>query len=167
MLTRGQCQLQSGDWQGPFTTCDSDPCVGACCLNAQCRIHTGFDCAGYGGTYLGNGTNCDPDPCAPTSSVERRLGNLALGNIVALPNPGSGHVMLLYRLSEAATVTLAIFDASGAVARRLAEGQQGAGIHATHWDGRNDCGQPLPAGAYFARIETPVGVITGKIALVR
>ena len=167
VLTQAQCQLQTGDWQGPFTTCDPDPCVGACCLNFRCRIHTGPDCAGYGGTYLGDGTLCDPDPCSQTSSVERRLGNLALRNIVAVPNPSTGQVLILYRVSRAADVTLEIFDAPGAVVRRLAQGQQPAGVHVTHWDGRSDAGQRLPSGSYFTRIETAAGVVTGRVVLTR
>lgn len=86
-------------------------------------------------------------------------------SIVAVPNPSTGQVLILYGVAKAADVTLKIFDASGAVVRRLAEGPQAAGVHATRWDGRSDAGEQLPAGAYFTRIETPAGVVTGKIVM--
>ncbi len=59
------------------------------------------------------------------------------------------------------------FDASGAVVRRLTEGQQPAGAHAVRWDGRDDAGNPLPAGVYLTRIETAEGVATGKVTVAR
>ena len=166
-----QCSCQAPNiWQGPATTCVPNTCpqpTGACCLGNLCLVATRSDCAIDGGTYLGDRLPCNPNPCTPTSSVEERLGDLALRNILAIPNPSTGQVLILYRLQRAAVVTLEIFDASGAVVRRLAEGQQPAGAHVTRWDGRNDAGEQLPSGAYFTRIETPAGVVTGKVVLSR
>lgn len=48
---------------------------------------------------------------------------------------------------DAANVQLVIKDASGRSVRTLA-GERGVGIHDFTWDGRNDAGTQLPAGAY-------------------
>jgi len=127
-------------------------------------ITTESACPGYGGSYQGNGTLCDPNPCA-TSSVEGHLGSLALRHIIAVPNPSTGQVLVLYPLPKASMVTMEIFDASGSIVRRLEEGHREAGVHVTHWDGRNDAGVQLPSGAYFTRIQTPAGITTGRIVL--
>ena len=108
------------------------------------------------GLYIVAHGNCLGDP---------NLG--AVENMVAVPNPGAGQVLILYSVPKAAVVTLEIYDVSGAEVRRLAEGPRVAGVHATHWDGRNGIGERLPAGAYFTRIETPAGIVTGRIILSR
>ena len=88
-------------------------------------------------------------------------------SILAVPNPSTGQVLIFYRVPIASAVTLEIFGPSGVVVRRIAEGSQVAGVHAMRWDGHNDAGVLLPAGAYFARIETAAGVVTGKVTMTR
>jgi hypothetical protein len=71
-----------------------------------------------------------PEPSLFRSSVELRFG---------LPAP--------------AGVSLAIYDATGAVVRRLARGVRAAGVHCLTWDSRDEQGRTVPAGAYFCRLE--------------
>ena len=53
-----------GTYQGDFTNCDPNPCVGACCYgDGFCEEVTEATCDLNGGTYKGDGTTCDPNPC--------------------------------------------------------------------------------------------------------
>jgi flagellar hook assembly protein FlgD len=67
----------------------------------------------------------------------------------------------------ATTITLEVFNAAGALVRRLAEGRQSAGAFTVPWDGRDDTGRKLPTGIYFARIVTAQGTKTGRVILAR
>jgi hypothetical protein len=69
------------------------------------------------------------------------------------PNPASGAVTLRYALPRAASVSLAIFDASGRRVRGLVSGTQPAGERSLAWDMRDDTGHPAHAGLYFVRLD--------------
>lgn len=64
------CTADGGEWAGANTTCDPDPCTGACCLganNATCLPNqTQADCDAEGGIFVGVGTDCQPNPCDTT-----------------------------------------------------------------------------------------------------
>ena len=59
-----------------------------------------------------------------------------------------------YQLKQAGQVSLAVYEtASGTMVRTLLSGEpQAAGAHTLVWDGRDQLGQPLPAGTYTWRL---------------
>ena len=70
------------------------------------------------------------------------------GDRVTLAREGDT-VTLAYELSgDAAQVQVEIFDRFGRKVRTLSPGAQEAGPQRVLWDGRDDQGQPLPAGTY-------------------
>ena len=76
------------------------------------------------------------------------------------PNPFNPETWIPYRLSEAAPVTLSIYDTTGRLVRTLSIGFKPAGFYqdrarAAYWDGRNDVGEPVSSGVYFYRLSTP------------
>jgi len=76
------------------------------------------------------------------------------------PNPFNPETWIPYRLSEAAPVTLSIYDATGERIRTLSMGVQAAGFYqsrsrAAYWDGRNDLGEWVSSGIYFYQLSTP------------
>ncbi len=76
------------------------------------------------------------------------------------PNPFNPETWIPYYLSDAASVTISIYDATGQRIRRLALGVQAAGFyqsrsHAAYWDGRNDLGERVSSGVYFYQLSTP------------
>ena len=76
------------------------------------------------------------------------------------PNPFNPETWIPYRLSEAAPVTLSIYDATGQRIRTLLLGVQAAGFYqsrsrAAYWDGRNDLGEQVSSGVYFYQLSTP------------
>ena len=76
------------------------------------------------------------------------------------PNPFNPETWIPYRLSDAASVTISIYDATGQQIRTLALGVQAAGFYqsrsrAAYWDGRNDLGERVSSGVYFYQLSTP------------
>ena len=76
------------------------------------------------------------------------------------PNPFNPETWIPYHLSEAAPVTLSIYDATGQRIRTLSMGVQAAGFYqsrsrAAYWDGRNDLGEHVSSGVYFYQLTTP------------
>ena len=70
------------------------------------------------------------------------------------PNPFNPETWIPYQLSEAAEVSITIYDAQGTVIRKLALGQKPAGYYtdrkrAAHWDGRNNLGEKVAAGVIY------------------
>lgn len=69
------------------------------------------------------------------------------GGAVSLAEGGSPE--LSYRLEgDAAEVTIQVSDGEGKIVRSLQAGQQASGMQSLHWDGRDQNGNALPAGAY-------------------
>ena len=76
------------------------------------------------------------------------------------PNPFNPETWIPYQLSEAGSVSLSIYDATGKHIRTLPLGYQSAGFYqhrgrAAYWDGRNALGEPVASGVYFYQLTTP------------
>ncbi|GIV54515.1 MAG: hypothetical protein KatS3mg039_1033 [Candidatus Kapaibacterium sp.] len=113
------------------------------------------------------------DPRSWSSSTDPRGGTPAKPNSIlasaerdtrlsASPNPFSPtstdarlqQTTITYRLPwQSARITLRIFDASGIPIRELANGQYSAAEGALLWDGRNNAGFAVGAGAYVLLLE--------------
>jgi probable HAF family extracellular repeat protein len=83
----------------------------------------------------------------------------------AAPNPFYGHTRLGFTLPLAGNVSLRIFDLAGRAVRTLAQGRFEAGSTGLEWDGRDEQGQRLGAGLYWARFESAGLSATARIAL--
>jgi len=74
-------------------------------------------------------------------------------NLRAFPNPSSGPVVA-FNLPKASKVSLGIYDISGKMIRSLIESQYlEAGEHTYLWNGRNERGEQVSNGIYFARLQ--------------
>lgn len=79
------------------------------------------------------------------------------------PNPALGPAAIEYSLPREASVRLRVFDISGREVERLVDGAAPAGRHLISW-GR---GRQLRAGIYLICLDTPAGVWTKRLALLR
>ena len=70
-----------------------------------------------------------------------------------VPNPASHATRLDFSLPYGGPVQLRIYGLRGELVRTLVNGDRPAGPNAVTWDGRDDHGNPAPAGAYFCRLE--------------
>lgn len=87
--------------------------------------------------------------------------------LVAAPNPFNPRTVLGFSLPAAAAVRLEAFDARGRRVRVLADGPRDAGAWTAAWDGRDDAGRPLGAGAYLLRLTADGAAATVRVCLVR
>ena len=74
------------------------------------------------------------------------------------PNPFNPETWIPYQLSEAAAVSITIYDVAGNVVRSLDLGDQAAGYYrsrsqAAYWDGRNNLNERVASGIYFYQIQ--------------
>ena len=85
----------------------------------------------------------------------------------ARPNPFAASATLQYALPTAQAARLVIYDASGRAIRILARGTAAAGYHSVEWNGRDDAGRAVPAGVYFARLQTEGQSLTQRLLHIR
>ncbi len=63
-------------------------------------------------------------------------------------------------------VELIIFDPLGREIKRLVDGQLAAGLHTSHWDGRDNSGLPVSTGIYFCFLRVHDQKICKKIIVI-
>ncbi|MCB1182646.1 endonuclease/exonuclease/phosphatase family protein [bacterium] len=68
------------------------------------------------------------------------------------PNPFNPSTRLFFELAAPATVELRVYDARGALVRRLDAGALAAGVHDVTWDGADDAGRPVASGVYHVQL---------------
>ncbi len=71
-----------------------------------------------------------------------------------LPNPFHTSTTISYALTQAAPVSLSIFDVNGRYVATLVREHQGAGDHQAVWDGRDVLGHRVAAGIYVYRLQS-------------
>lgn len=108
----------------------------------------------WGGIYIAD---------VPTDAADEQAvlpGNFALGQ--NHPNPFNPSTIIPFSLPAPAAFALEVYDITGRLAWRGAEGTFTAGDHEMAFDGSS-----LPSGVYFYRLNTPFGSQTRKMTLVK
>ena len=82
------------------------------------------------------------------------------------PNPFTGMTQITYSVPPGSAGTFAIYDASGRLVRTLALEQLG-GEDSVLWDGSNDAGEAVEAGAYFYRLTVGNTSISRQMLLLK
>ncbi len=118
-----------------------------------------------GDLYADNDAIHDSVLVVPFTGIRGRgtAGDFFLDGV--LPDPTSGRAALRYGLARPTDVRLSVYSAGGALVRTLARGVEGAGRHQVSWDGRNDQGRRVAAGAYLVRLEVGRHVATRKLVV--
>ena len=83
------------------------------------------------------------------------------------PNPFTPSTTMRYSLPERSRVRLSVYDVAGREVAVLQDDVLAAGPHEVRWDGIDDEGRALAAGAYFVRLEAGGETRTSKVLLVR
>lgn len=85
-----------------------------------------------------------------------------------VPNPFNPQTTIAYTVAvEGATVSLDVLDSAGRHVITLVRGPQPAGRRTVVWDGRDAAGRELPAGTYLYRLQTPQGIESRKMLLLK
>jgi hypothetical protein len=81
------------------------------------------------------------------------LGAATMKLHAVYPNPFNPKTSVRFELAEASPVQLSVVNASGRVLRTLSNGEiYGAGDHVVSFDGKDDAGNSMASGVYFAML---------------
>jgi hypothetical protein len=83
------------------------------------------------------------------------------------PNPFATATRLTYRVPDARTVRIQVFDLLGRKVRTLVQGAAQAGQHTVTWDGRDDAGRRVASGTYLCRMQAGDHVAVQSIVVAR
>ena len=88
------------------------------------------------------------------------------------PNPFNPETWIPYHLAKASDVKITIYDARGAVVRRLDLGHQREGYYinrsrAAHWDGRNAIGERVASGLYLYQLQADNMSLLRKMVILK
>jgi hypothetical protein len=78
------------------------------------------------------------------------------------PNPFNPSTTIRFTIPERCNVALDVYDASGRLVTRLADGVREAGTHSVEWNGRD-----VGSGVYFCRLTAGKQVLSRKMTLLR
>ena len=110
--------------------------------------------------------------CRPFRSNGVEVGRpeafpLKLALLPLRPNPTNGSTTIRFLLPRPEKVSLRVYDVSGRLVRKLAEGKFASGESRFDWDGQSDGGLPVSGGVYFVRLQAGDQARTERLVLVR
>jgi hypothetical protein len=85
-------------------------------------------------------------------------------SMIISPNPSAGNTVISFKLDEPDVISIKIYSRSGQLIRTLAGSRFDAGQHQLLWNGNDDSGNPLAAGAYTVVLQTSTGK-AGKVLI--
>jgi len=151
LLTEGQCNEYSGAWLGAGVPCDPNPCPAAPRRRVPAEAQAYYLILDTRVDDTGGPWMLDYSIRRPSDVAESEIERCAADLIGNAPNPFVGSTRIFYRLAHPGSIRLEIFDVGGKVVRCLVNGVAPDGGTA-EWDGRDDQGNRVPAGVYFARL---------------
>lgn len=82
------------------------------------------------------------------------------------PNPFTELTQISFRVPPSSTASLGVYDATGRLVRTLVSGQAG-GERTVSWNGTNEVGDPVEAGAYFYKLTVGEESVSKRMLLLR
>jgi hypothetical protein len=83
------------------------------------------------------------------------------------PNPFNPGTTVKYTVPSRGEVSIAVYDARGALVATLFNGERDAGAYSVTWDGRTEGAAVAASGVYFARIEHAGAARSKKMVLLK
>jgi len=91
----------------------------------------------------------------------------ALATLAASPNPFNPQTLIALATARASTGEVAVYDLRGRAVRMLHRGALPAGEHTFRWDGTDDGGRTVAAGAYVVQFRGDDATALAKVMLVK
>lgn len=85
----------------------------------------------------------------------------------ALPNPFAPETTVRYTVAAPSFVSIVVYNVRGQAVATLVNRVQPAGAYTIAWDGRDQRGNPVGSGVYFARCATAAGAQSIKLTLLK
>jgi hypothetical protein len=150
-----------------YAPVDITPCAGWNGNSFSSVLYAGSP--GYGLYYdwYSNGAFARNQNTLSSSGIETEVSSLVTG-ISNYPNPFSSSTEIAFQLSEAAPVSISIYDVSGRTVSTIVDGigyQEGS--HSLLWEGTDTSGAQVPAGVYICRITAGSNAETSRIVVAR
>jgi len=82
------------------------------------------------------------------------------------PNPFTTATAMRFQLARGGETTVEVFDARGALVKRLPAAWRSSGPQSVEWDGTDAAGRRSPAGVYFWRVRSEGESLTGRMVRV-
>jgi len=131
---------------------------------------------GLAGTFTGSMADPDDFTIITVDNASFDMDGQAVTDVPELPafaihgnfpNPFNPKTTLRFEMSHAGYVRARVFDVNGREVRVLTEDWFDVGAKELVWDGRDAQSRELPGGVYLYNIETPGGVASGKMVMVK
>jgi len=84
-----------------------------------------------------------------------------------IPNPFNPSTTISYYVPERCSVVLEVYSISGALIKRLYDGDRSKGLYTVVWHGSDEKGRQMGSGVYFYRLKTGKEVLSRKMILLR
>jgi hypothetical protein len=104
---------------------------------------------------------------APTGVGDSPAATRGARVVTSYPNPFNPSTTIAYEVERAGDITLAVYDARGALVRVLARGFVEAGNHDARWDGTDGDGRRVASGVYFARVSAGGATDAARLVLLK
>lgn len=114
------------------------------------------------GNHLHASVHQFPECAAASVAAQPR----ALALRAPAPNPFTRTGVIAFDLAREGDVVLRLYDASGRRVRTLVDAHLTAGSHEARWNGLDDAGRHLAAGAYFCRLSSGTAVDQKRLTLI-
>jgi len=83
------------------------------------------------------------------------------------PNPFNPTTRISYMIGEDSAIMLKIFNIQGTCVKTLKEGYETSGNHSLYWNGKDEAGNNVASGVYFACLESANTAAIVKMLLVK
>ena len=83
------------------------------------------------------------------------------------PNPFNPTTTIAFRIPEASSVKLVVYDELGRVVKNLTNQHFSAGEYQVNWDGTNKYGEKVASGIYFYRLVAGQKDMVGKMVMLK
>jgi hypothetical protein len=83
------------------------------------------------------------------------------------PNPFNNTTQIDFGLDRGGLTLLQVYDISGKLVRTMVDREMPPGWYSRNWDGRDAKGQRVASGVYFYRLESPAGIHTRKLVVIK
>jgi len=103
-----------------------------------------------------------------TGFEDPQVENLSQGILASYPNPFTGNTTLKFSAEDESNISLKIYNIHGELIQLLVNDELFTeGIHEILWEGKDEEGNPTPAGVYFGVLQTKKSVSSFKLILTK
>lgn len=107
-----------------------------------------------------------PIPCTWVTAAPRPEP-FGAPTLDVFPSPAADRASVRFELGAASRVRADVFDIAGRRVRALGDESRSEGPQVFTWDGRDDRGRSVAAGAYLFRVVTDAGASQGRFVMLR